>query len=198
MSPSAAPPRRVLLAITGASGAIYGWRLLQALRAQAQVETHLIVSDAGWRTLRHELDLGPDALRPLAHHCYEVGDIGAAVASGSFRCHGMVVAPCSMRTLAAIALSLSDNLIVRAADVMLKERRPLLLLARESPLHLGHLRHMVRLSEMGAIICPPLPAFYQHPRSIEELVDGSLERVLDLLDLEQPQARRWAGLAEGL
>lgn len=195
MQPEARPGvQRLLVAITGASGAIYGWRLLQLLRDLPALEVHALVSDAGWLTLRYELDLGPDDVRAAVAQLHPVAAIGAAPASGSFRCHGMVVAPCSMRSLAAIALSLADNLIVRAADVMLKERRRLILLPREAPLHLGHLRHMLQVTEMGGIICPPMPAFYQHPRTIDDLVDASLMRVLDLLGLAHPRAQRWAGL----
>jgi flavin prenyltransferase len=187
-------PRRILVAITGASGAIYGHRLLQALRTAPGIETHLVVSDAGWLTLCHELGLGAEALRPLVHTLYNARDIGAAPASGSFRCSGMVIAPCSMRTLAAIAHGLSDNLLTRAADVMLKERRRLVLMARETPLHLVHLRNMVSVTEMGAIVCPPVPAFYLKPQTIDDVVDASVARALDLLDVPHALSKRWTGL----
>ncbi len=190
----AAPARRLLVAITGASGAVYGLRLLQCLAATPGIETHAVVSDAGWLTLRHELDLGLDDLRPLMHTLHDAAHIGAAPASGSFRCAAMVVAPCSMRTLAAIAHGLSDNLVTRAADVMLKERRRLVLMARETPLHLTHLRNMVSVTEMGAIVCPPMPAFYLKPQTVAELVDASVARVLDLLDLPHDVSPRWQGL----
>lgn len=193
-----APRRRVLVAITGASGAIYGWRLLQVLRETPDIESHLIVSPPGWTTLRHELDLGPDNLNPLADHLHDVHDLGASPASGSFRCHGMVIAPCSMRSLAAVAHGLTDNLITRAADVMLKERRRLVLMTRETPLHLGHLRNMTAVTEMGGIVCPPMPAFYLRPGGIGELVDASIARVLDLLDLPHTLSRRWTGLPQTL
>ncbi len=186
--------RRLLVAITGASGAIYGLRLLQTLQTVTEVEVHAVVSDAGWQTLRHELHAGPQTLRPLVHTLHDAAHIGAGPASGSFRCHGMVVAPCSMRTLAAIAHGLSDNLVTRAADVMLKERRRLVLMARETPLHLGHLRNMTAVTEMGAVVCPPVPAFYLRPQSVDDIVNASVARVLDLLDVPHTLSERWAGL----
>ncbi|MEZ5665346.1 MAG: UbiX family flavin prenyltransferase [Burkholderiaceae bacterium] len=189
--------RRVLVAITGASGAIYGLRLLQVLHQSATVETQLVVSPSGLTTSQHELGMDLHALGTHAHHTHDASDLGAGPASGSFRCHAMVVAPCSMRTLSAIAHGLSDNLVTRAADVMLKERRRLILMARETPLHLGHLRNMVAVTEMGAIVCPPMPAFYLKPQRIEDLVNASVARVLDLLDLPdlaQATSSRWAGL----
>jgi 4-hydroxy-3-polyprenylbenzoate decarboxylase len=188
-----APTRRIIVGISGASGAIYGVRLLQALREMPGVESHLVVSDAGWRNVQEEHGLQRAAIEALAHQVHEVHDIGAAIASGSFQCSGMVIAPCSMRTLAAVAHGLSDNLITRAADVMLKERRRLVLMVRESPLHLVHLRNMVSVTEMGAIVCPPLPAFYLHPKSVSDIVDHSVARVLDLLDLPHTLAPRWQG-----
>ena len=187
-------PRRVVVGISGASGAVYGVRLLQALQGMAGLESHLVVSDAGWRTLRHELALAPAAVQALADVAHELDDVGAAIASGSFAAHGMVVAPCSMRTLAAIAQAQSDNLLTRAADVMLKERRRLVLLTRESPLHLGHLRNMVAATELGAIVCPPVPAFYQRPGTVDEIVLHSVARALDLLGLPHDLAPRWQGL----
>ena len=187
-------PRRLLVAITGASGAVYGLRLLQVLGSTPGIEAHGVVSDAGWLTLRHELGIGPEALHPLVHTLHDAARIGAGPASGSFHCKAMVVAPCSMRTLAAIAHGLSDKLITRAADVMLKERRRLVLMTRESPLHLGHLRNMVSVTEMGAIVCPPMPAFYLRPQSIDDLVDASVARVLDLLDVPHALSQRWEGL----
>ncbi len=194
MNPAPTEPRRLLVAITGASGAVYGLRLLQALQTVPEVETHAVVSDAGWQTLRHELHAGPQTLRPLVHTLHDAAHIGAGPASGSFRCGGMVVAPCSMRTLAAIAHGLSDNLVTRAADVMLKERRRLVLMARETPLHLGHLRNMTAVTEMGAIVCPPVPAFYLRPQSVDDIVNASVARVLDLLDVPHTLSERWAGL----
>ena len=188
-----APTRRIIVGISGASGAIYGVRLLQALREMPGVESHLVVSDAGWRNVQEEHGLQRAAIEDLAHQVHEVHDMGAAIASGSFQCSGMVIAPCSMRTLAAVAHGLSDNLITRAADVILKERRRLVLMVRESPLHLVHLRNMVSVTEMGAIVCPPLPAFYLHPKSVSDIVDHSVARVLDLLDLPHTLAPRWQG-----
>ena len=187
--------RRIIVAVSGASGAVYGTRLLQVLHDMAGVETHLVVSDAGWRNLDHEQGLNRVSVEALADRVHDVRNVGAALASGSFRCSGMVVAPCSMRTLAAVAHGLGDTLLTRAADVMLKERRRLVLLVRESPLHLTHLRNMVSVTEMGAIVCPPLPAFYLRPQSVDEIVDGSVARVLDLLDLPHNLAPRWEGLA---
>ena len=195
MSPgdSARPTRRIIVAISGASGAVYGTRLLQVLHAMAEIETHLVVSDAGWRNLDQEQGMSHVAVEALADQVHDARDVGASIASGSFLCSAMVVAPCSMRTLAAVAHGLADNLITRAADVVLKERRRLVLMVRESPLHLGHLRNMVSVTEMGAIICPPMPAFYQRPQSVAELVDGSVARVLDLLELPHGLAPRWDG-----
>ena len=186
-------PQRIIVGISGASGAVYGVRLLQVLRECPGAESHLVVSDAGWRTLRHELGMERPAVEALAHQAHDARDVGASIASGSFQCAGMVVAPCSMRTLAAVAHSLSDTLRTRAADVVLKERRRLVLMARETPLHLGHLRNMVSVTEMGAIVCPPMPAFYLRPQSVADIVDASVARVLDLLGLPHALAQRWAG-----
>ena len=152
------------------------------------------MSDAGWLNLRHELGLEREAVSALAHRWHDASDIGAAIASGSFQSHAMVVAPCSMRTLAAVAHGLADNLITRAADVMLKERRRLVLLARETPLNLAHLRNMVSVTEMGAIVFPPVPAFYQRPQTVDYIVDHTVSRLVDLLDLPNPLAPRWQGL----
>lgn len=188
-------PRRLVVAISGASGAVYGMRLLQALNKATDIETHLVVSDAGWHNLQHELAMERSAIETLAAQVHDVRDIGATLASGSFQCAGMVVAPCSMRTLAAVAHGLADNLITRAADVMLKERRHLVLMVRESPLSLIHLRNMVSVTEAGGIICPPLPAFYLHPQSVDDIVDQGVARVLDLLDIPHTLSARWAGLS---
>ncbi|NUN62572.1 MAG: UbiX family flavin prenyltransferase [Burkholderiaceae bacterium] len=190
-------PRRIIVAISGASGAVYGVRLLQVLQTCAGVESHLVVSDAGWRTLRHELDMDAASVEALAHTVHDARNVGASIASGSFQCAGMVIAPCSMRTLAAVAHGLSDSLLTRAADVVLKERRRLVLMVRETPLHLGHLRNMVSVTEMGAIVCPPVPAFYLRPQSVADIVDHSVARALDLLDVQHPLAARWEGLALG-
>ena len=187
-------PKRIIVGISGASGAVYGARLLQALQGMEGVESHLVVSHAGWLNLRHELDMERAEVEALADHVHDLADVGASIASGSFAAHGMVVAPCSMRTLAAIAHGLADNLLTRAADVVLKERRRLVLLTRESPLHLVHLRNMATVTELGAICCPPMPAFYQRPTTIGEIVDHSVARALDLLGLDNDLAPRWQGL----
>ena len=189
-----APAKRIVVGISGASGAVYGARLLQALREIGGVESHLVVSSAGWRNLRHELDMERAEIEALADVAHELDNVGASIASGSFAAHAMVVAPCSMRTLAAIAHGLADNLLTRAADVMLKERRRLVLMVRESPLHLVHLRNMATVTELGAICCPPMPAFYQRPSTVGEIVDHSVARALDLLGLEHNLAPRWQGL----
>ncbi|MBB1073435.1 UbiX family flavin prenyltransferase [Rhodoferax sp. 4810] len=186
--------KRLIVAISGASGAVYGVRLLQVLRELGGVQTHLTVSEAGWLNVRQELDLSREQVEALADVVHPVRDVGAALASGSFQCDGMVIAPCSMRTLAAVAHGLSDNLITRAADVMLKERRRLILMVRETPLNLAHLRNMTSVTEMGGIIFPPLPAFYQKPQSIAEMVDHTVSRVVDLLGLPQTSSQRWAGI----
>ncbi len=191
------PRQRIIVGISGASGAIYGVRLLQALRTLPGIETHAVISDAGWLNITHELGLERTHAPALADVVHSIDHIGASIASGSFRASGMVVAPCSMRTLAAIAHGLTDNLLTRAADVMLKERRRLILLARETPLHLVHLRNMTTVTEMGAIVCPPVPAFYQKPQTVEDIVQHSLARVLDLLGLEQTLAAPWMGLHSG-
>lgn len=187
--------RRIIVAITGASGAIYGVRLLQVLQNQTNLETHLVVSDSACLTLAHELNMTREELIPLVHSVYNAKNVGELLASGSFLSQGMIIAPCSMRTLAAIAHGLSDNLVTRAADVMLKERRGLVLMARETPLHLTHLRNMISVTEMGGIICPPVPAFYTLPKTLDDLVDASVARALDLLKLPHNLSRRWAGLA---
>lgn len=191
---SATALTRVIVGMSGSSGAVYGVQLLAALRDVPGVQTHLTVSDAAWRNIAHETGLEPAQVHALADVVHDVRDVGASIASGSFRAHAMVVAPCSMRTLAAIAHGLGDNLLTRAADVTLKERRRLVLMPRETPLHLGHLRSMVAATEMGAIICPPTPAFYQRPRTVQDVVAHSVARVLDLLGLPQSLAPQWAGL----
>lgn len=187
-------PRRLILAITGATGAIYGVRLLQILRSMPQLETHLLVSDAGVLNLHQELDMNRKDVEALAHITHNVRDMGASIASGSFQSDGMIIAPCSMKTLAAIAHGLSDNLIARAADVMLKERRRLVMMTRETPLNLAHLRNMTAVTEMGGVIFPPLPGFYHRPKRIEEMVDHTLGRVLDLFGIEHQLAPRWVGM----
>ncbi|WP_296448378.1 UbiX family flavin prenyltransferase [Rhodoferax sp. UBA5149] len=188
------PQKRIVVAISGASGAVYGVRLLQALADLGHVQTHLTVSSAGLLNLQQELDMSRAQVEALADVVHPVFNVGAVIASGSFQCDGMVVAPCSMRTLAAVAHGLSDNLITRAADVMLKERRRLILMVRETPLNLAHLRNMTSVTEMGGIIFPPLPSFYHRPQTIAEMVDHTVSRVIDLLGLPQVHAPRWRGL----
>jgi 4-hydroxy-3-polyprenylbenzoate decarboxylase len=183
-----------IIGITGASGAAYGVGLLKALRASGDVQLHLVVSPAGWMNIEHELGLGRPQVEALADVAYNPREVGACIASGSFRAHAMIIAPCSMRTLGAVAHGLSDNLITRAADVMLKERRPLVLLARETPLNLAHLRNMVAVTEMGGIIFPPVPALYNKPDSVQALIDHTVGRVIDLLGLPQDLSPAWAGL----
>jgi 4-hydroxy-3-polyprenylbenzoate decarboxylase len=187
-------PKRIIVAISGASGAVYGVRLLQMLRALGNVQTHLTVSDAGLLNVQQELEMSRAELEALADVAYPVREVGAAIASGSFQCDGMVVAPCSMRMLAAVAHGLSDNLMARAADVMLKERRRLILMVRETPLNLAHLRNMTQVTEMDGIIFPPVPSFYHRPQTLAEMVDHTVSRVVDLLGMPQPQAPRWSGL----
>ena len=184
---------RVIVGVSGASGAAIGLRIVEILR-ELDAETHLIVSKAAERTLTEEV--GPQAfdnLRAGAFQNHAIDDVGARIASGSFRTQGMIIAPCSMRTLAAIAHCLADNLLVRAADVHLKERRPLVLVARETPLHLGHLRAMTAATEAGAIVMPPAPAFYLKPASVAEIVDQIARRAIDLLHLFEPLSREWSG-----
>ncbi|WP_153074120.1 UbiX family flavin prenyltransferase [Paraburkholderia bonniea] len=194
MSLAATPKRRLIVAITGATGAIYAIRLLETLRRLGGIETHLLVSGAGWLNIQHELTLSRNEVHALADVVHSVRDVGASIASGSFATDGMIVAPCSMKTLASIAHGLSDNLVTRAADVTLKERRRLVLLVRETPFNLAHLRNMTAVTEMGGIIFPPLPAFYHHPSSIDEMVDHSVARVLDLFALGPALSPAWPGL----
>ena len=189
-------PRRLIVAITGATGSIYGVRLLETLRRLGGVETHLLISSAGWLNIQHELDLDKTTVHALADVVHNVRDVGASIASGSFATDGMIVAPCSMKTLASIALGLSDNLITRAADVVLKERRRLVLMVRETPFNLAHLRNMTSVTEMGGVIFPPLPAFYHRPASIDEMVDQTVDRVIDMFALGSPIAAAWPGLQE--
>ena len=190
-------PRRIIVAITGATGAVYGVQLLERLRAIPGVETHLVISDAATLTLHQEVGLQRRDEEALAHVVHKNREIGASIASGSFQTDGMVIAPCSMKTLAAVAHGLSDNLIARAADVILKERRRLVLMVRETPFNLAHLRNMTAVTEMGGIVFPPLPSFYNHPNSIAEMVDHTVARVIDLLGIDNGIAPRWAGLKDG-
>jgi polyprenyl P-hydroxybenzoate/phenylacrylic acid decarboxylase-like protein len=186
--------QRLIVGITGASGAVYGVRLLQALRAQRGWESHLVLSDAGALNCWHELRMKRKAVEDLAHAAYHPRDIGAAIASGSFLTVGMAIAPCSMKTLAAVAHALSGDLVARAADVVLKERRRLVLMPRETPLTLAHLRNMVAVTEMGGIVFPPVPAFYTRPRDLDQMIEHSVLRLLDLFGLHSARAKRWRGL----
>lgn len=187
------PLQRVVVGISGASGVTYGVRVLDALR-ELGIESHLVVTRAALLTLSQETDLTPDDLMGRADVVHKLADVGATIASGSFRTLGMIVAPCSVRTMSEIATGVTSTLLTRAADVVLKERRPLVLMVRETPFHLGHLRTMTALTEMGAIIAPPLPAFYTRPKTIDEIVDQSVGRALDLFGLDWSALRRWDGL----
>lgn len=189
-------PRRLIVAITGASGFVYGHRLLQLLRP-LELEVHLVVSRSAQITMACETSLHLPDVTALADRVHRNEDIGACVASGSYRTLGMVIAPCSMKTLAEIANGTASSLVARAADVILKERRRLVLLARETPLTLAHLRNMLAVTEMGAIVAPPVPAFYARPQSLDEMVDHTLGRVLDLFDIDVGAVRRWTGPASG-
>lgn len=185
--------QRLVVGISGATGAQYAIRLLERVRELGTVETHLVVSPSGFLNIRHELGLSRQAVHALADHVYSHRDVGATLASGSFVTTGMVIVPCSMRTLAAVAHGLSDNLLTRAADVTLKERRRLVMMVRETPFNLAHLRNMTAVTEMGGVIFPPLPAFYMRPQSIDEMIDHTVCRVLDLFGIEV-EGPRWEGM----
>ena len=187
-----ADPKRLVVAMTGATGAIYGVRVLQRLRA-AGAETHLVISRWGARTLLHETTWSRQQVEALATETYAPADMGAAISSGSFRTDGMIIAPCSAKTLAAIAHGYGDNLVHRAADVILKERRKLVLAIREAPLSEIHLENMLTLARMGAVILPPMPAFYNHPKTVDDVVEHTVARILDQFGFEMPEAVRWAG-----
>jgi len=187
--------RRLVVALSGASGAIYGIRALEALRADPSIEIHAIISKGARATIEYETDRTVADVAKLAHVLYEEGDLAAAIASGTFITAGMLVAPCSIRTMSSIAHSLNDNLIVRAADVHLKERRPLVLMVRETPLHAGHLKSMYELALYGAVILPPVPGFYILPKTVAEIVDHSVGKALDQLGVEHQLFTRWSGIA---
>jgi 4-hydroxy-3-polyprenylbenzoate decarboxylase len=191
---------KIIIGISGASGVIYGIRLLEVLRTVPEVETHLVVSTAGSQTISLETDYTPAEVNALADVTYRINDIAAAISSGSFKTAGMIVIPCTMKTLAGIANSFSDNLLLRAADVVLKDRRRLIIVPRETPLHLGHLRLMTQVVEMGAVLVPPLPAFYHRPQTIDDIINQTVNRVLDLVDIELPQDlfTRWQGAKASL
>jgi len=189
--------KKIIVAITGATGSIYGTRLLEILQTIDNVESHLILSNAGALTAKHEIGIDKQAIESLADVVHNPKDIGATLSSGSFITHGMVIAPCSMKTLGSIANGIADNLVSRAADVILKERRKLILMVRETPLNLVHLRNMTTLSEMGAIIAPPVPAFYTQPKTIDEIVNHTVGRILDTLDISNVNyVKRWQGLSK--
>ncbi len=185
--------KRIIIAISGASGAIYGVRLLQVLTEQPEIETHLIVSPAGELTAKLETGLSLQKLHSLASVAHDFNNIGASIASGTYPVAGMIIAPCSIKTLAAISISYADNLIVRSADVQLKEGRPLILMVRETPLHLGHLKRMTEAAQNGAIIMPPVPSFYDHPESIDDLVNGTVHKILGRFGLEGLDSYHWKG-----
>ncbi len=194
MNPVTTPrTRRLIVGITGASGALYGVRLLQRARTLG-IETHLVATSAGILNVHHELGLDRGELEALATQAHAPGDVGACIASGSFTTDAMVIAPCSMKTLASVAHGFGDNLLTRAADVTLKERRRLVLMVRETPFNLAHLRNMTAVTEMGGIVFPPLPAFYHRPQTIEQLIDDTVERVLAVLQVEAAQPTEWQGL----
>ena len=182
--------KNIVVGITGASGVIYGVRILEVL-SKLGMETHLIITQAGFKNLEIETNYTKDKIESLASHVYDEKDLTACLASGSFKVDGMVVAPCSIKTLSAIANSYSSNLLVRAADVTLKERRRLVLLVRETPLHEGHLELMIKVTRMGGIVMPPMPAFYHHPKAIEDLIDQTIGKVLDLFSIDAKLFRRW-------
>lgn len=188
--PTATPPQRMIVGISGASGIVYGIRLLETLR-RLGIESHLVMSRSAEVTSAHESGLKVADIRALADVTYAAADIGAAISSGSFRTMGMIVAPCSVRSLSEIASGVTSSLLTRAADVVLKERRRLVLMLRETPLHLGHIRSMATVTEMGAIVYPPVPAFYARPQSLDEMVDHTVGRVLDLFDIDTGRVRRW-------
>lgn len=187
--------KKLIIGISGASGAVYGVHMLAMLREIPDVETHMIVSSAGWMNIRHEMDMDKAALHAIADHVHTDGDIGACIASGSYKVDGMVIAPCSVKTMASIANGICGTLIARAADVCLKERRRLVLMVRETPLHLGHLRNMALVTEIGAIIAPPVPAFYAKPKTIEDMVNQTVAQVLDGFDIDvHKHLKIWQGL----
>jgi 2,5-furandicarboxylate decarboxylase 2 len=188
-------PKRLIVGITGATGAIYGLRLLQEIKKLDGWESHLVLTDAGALNAWHELTMKRKEIEKLAATAYHPKDIGAAIASGSFLTEGMIIAPCSMKTLAAVAHAHGDDLVSRAADVILKERRRLVLMPRETPLNLAHIRNMAAVTEMGAIVYPPLPAFYAKPKSIDEMVGHSVARALDLFGIHSEQLARWEGVS---
>lgn len=188
--------KRLIIAMSGASGQIYGIRLLEVLKDQPEIETHLVMSQAARITIAQETDYDPREIEALASVSYRPGDIGAAIASGSFETAGMIVAPCSIKSLSAIANSIGDDLITRAADVQMKEGRPVLLMVRETPLHLGHLEQMAQAARIGYIIFPPVPAFYGRPKTLDDLINGTVGRVLARIGFDNDLYTRWLGMRE--
>lgn len=189
--------KKIIIGISGASGVIYGIRMLEILASIEQVETHVVMSKAAQLTIAQETDYTVKDIRALATEEYATNDIGAAIASGSFLTDGMIIAPCSIRTMSAIATGVTDNLLTRAADVVLKEQRKLVLMVRETPFHLGHLRTMTQLAEIGAIIAPPLPAFYPNPHTLDDIINHSVGKTLDLVGITTNKVKRWQGISVG-
>ncbi|MFT3863247.1 MAG: UbiX family flavin prenyltransferase [Solirubrobacterales bacterium] len=187
------PPRRLVVAISGSSGPHYGVRLIEVLRERTDIEIHAIVTRGARATITYEMGIDPDSVVEKAHVVHDEGNLAASIASGTYATDGMIVAPCSIRSLAAIANSLNDTLVTRAADVTLKERRPLVLVVRETPLHLGHLRQMTQVTESGAVVLPPVPGFYHSPTEIGDLIDHTVTKVLDLFGIRLDLIRRWEG-----
>jgi 4-hydroxy-3-polyprenylbenzoate decarboxylase len=194
----ASPPRRIIVGLSGSTGPHYGVRLIEVLRQHTDVEVHAILSNAARKTIQYEMGRDPDQVAALAHELHDERNIGASIASGTFVTDGMVVAPCSIKSLAAIASSYNDNLIARAADVCLKERRKLVLVVRETPLHLGHLRLMEQVTAAGAVVLPPVPGFYHLPKTIDDLIDHTVTKILDQFGIHLDLIDRWAGLPKGL
>jgi 4-hydroxy-3-polyprenylbenzoate decarboxylase len=186
--------KRIIIAITGATGTIYGSRLIEMLRNEGDTEIHLVMSQSAKLTLKMEHDVGPEYINSLAHEVHQAGNIGASISSGSFHSAGMIIAPCSIKTMSNIAMGNTGDLISRAADVILKERRPLIIAIRETPLHAGHLESLMKLANLGAVIFPPVPAFYNRPTTLQEIVDQSCMRMLDQLDVHVESAPRWGEL----
>lgn len=189
--------QRIVVGISGSTGAIYGIRLLEVLRARPEIETHLVISAPGKKTIAYETDYSVKDVEALARVVYDNRDVGAALASGSFRTAGMVIVPCSMKTVSALATSYTDTLLARAGDVTLKEGRPLIVVVRESPLHLGHLRQLTALAEIGAIVMPPMPAFYQRPQTVADIVNHTVARILDRLGIAHELVPEWTGIERG-
>lgn len=183
----------LIIGITGASGVIYGIRLLEVLSSIKDIETHLIISEAGEANIKYETGRGMEGIKALANFSYNNSDIGARLASGSFKRDGMIIAPCTIKTMSALANSYTENLLIRAADVTIKERKKMVVLVRETPLHIGHLRNMERLTEMGAIIMPPAPAFYYRPQTIQDIIDHTIGKILDIFDIDHKLFQRWQG-----